>query len=131
MDEISVPADFNAKEFGFNLGRFREARNHRQKEFAEMIGISQRSLQAIEGGYGNVSLELAFKMSKVLSVPLTQLLRLSEGSIVNSFNNIEENATALANSHYSRNEADKEHILTLRERVTFLEKLVFETLGKH
>lgn len=123
MPETNPFPDFNPKEFGHNVGRLREFRGYTQPDFAQLLGFSSRTLQHIEAGTSEVSLSNAFKIAKTLQVPLSQLLHLNENAIVNSFNNIQQDATSMAYSNY-RVEADKEHIQTLQSEMAFRDRLV-------
>ena len=43
-----------------------------QKDLAHKAGVSRQTIIAIEGGNYNPSLELAFKIADVFSVPITE-----------------------------------------------------------
>ena len=43
-----------------------------QKELAQKAGVSRQTIIAIEGGNYNPSLELAFKIADVFSVPIAE-----------------------------------------------------------
>lgn len=123
MQESNNFTDFNPKEFGHNVGRIREFRGYTQPDFAKILDLSPRTLQHIEAGSSEVSLSNAFKIAKALQVPLSQLLHLNENAIVNSFNNIQQDATAMAHSNY-RVEADREHIQTLQKELAFRDRII-------
>lgn len=44
-----------------------------QKDLAQKAGVSRQTIIAIEGGNYNPSLELAFKISDVFGVPITEV----------------------------------------------------------
>ncbi|MCC6379238.1 MAG: helix-turn-helix transcriptional regulator [Burkholderiales bacterium] len=59
--------------------RIRELRFHRgemtQGELAERTGVTRQTINAIEGNKYSPSLEVAFRIAKVLGVPLTDVFR--------------------------------------------------------
>jgi DNA-binding XRE family transcriptional regulator len=117
---------FNPKEFGHRLKKGRESANYTQKDFAALLDISPRTLGEIEAGRADMSLRLVFQAAEMLGMAVQHLLGLEEGKVVNSFNNIGQEATVQNNNN--RVEADRAHIDTLREQLTFLKDLVDKLL---
>ncbi len=115
--------EFNPKEFGTNVARVRALRGHSQELFAGMVDISPRTLGDIEAGRAKITMEKAFEIARKLEISIRQLLNLDENAVVNSFNNISQEANAQV-VNQSRFDSDREHIQTLRERMAFLEGLV-------
>ncbi len=61
--------------------RVRELRlvaNLRQEDLAERVGVSRQTIISIEGGRYNPSLELAWKLSRTLSVSIEDLFQFGE-----------------------------------------------------
>ncbi|HLV49573.1 MAG TPA: helix-turn-helix transcriptional regulator, partial [Erysipelothrix sp.] len=49
-----------------------------QADLAEMVGVSRQTIISLEKGSYNPSLELAFKISKVLKASIDDLFRMEE-----------------------------------------------------
>lgn len=56
----------------------RLAASLRQEDLAECVGVSRQTIISIEGGRYNPSLELAWKLSRTLSVSIEDLFRFEE-----------------------------------------------------
>ncbi|BDH82204.1 helix-turn-helix transcriptional regulator [Lactococcus lactis] len=56
-----------------NIKKIRTKNNWTQEEFANKVGISRQAVISIEKGKYTPSLELAFKISKVFEMPITEL----------------------------------------------------------
>ncbi|MDZ4180707.1 MAG: helix-turn-helix transcriptional regulator [Coriobacteriia bacterium] len=56
----------------------RLAAGFRQEDLAERVEVSRQTIISIEGGRYNPSLELAWKLSKVLSVSIENLFQFEE-----------------------------------------------------
>lgn len=55
------------------LKELRKKRGLTQKEFATVVGVSRQTVIAIESGRYHPSLELAFKISRVMGLPLEEI----------------------------------------------------------
>lgn len=58
--------------------KLREQKGWTQIDLAKKVGITRQSLASIERGKYSLSLELAFKISRVLEVPLNEAFRDTE-----------------------------------------------------
>lgn len=56
----------------------RMAAGLRQEDLAEKVSVSRQTIISIETGRYNPSLELAWRLSKVLSTPIENLFRFEE-----------------------------------------------------
>lgn len=56
----------------------REKQSLTQADLAEMVGVSRQTIISLEKGSYNPSLELAFKISKVLKASIDDLFRMEE-----------------------------------------------------
>ena len=57
----------------------RLAASLRQEDLAERVGVSRQTIISIEGERYNPSLELAWRLSKALSVTIEELFCFAEG----------------------------------------------------
>jgi putative transcriptional regulator len=51
-----------------------------QEELAELLGVSRRTINAIERGKFNPSIEVAFRIAKLFNVPVEEMFSLDEES---------------------------------------------------
>jgi putative transcriptional regulator len=51
-----------------------------QEELAELLGVSRRTVNAIERGKFNPSIEVAFRIAKLFNVPVEEMFSLDEES---------------------------------------------------
>lgn len=65
--------NYICKILGENIKRLRKARNLKQDELAELIGLEIKSLSLIETGKGFVSAKTLEKLASVLNVPASEL----------------------------------------------------------
>ena len=61
-----------------NIREVREKQSLTQADLAEMVGVSRQTIISLEKGSYNPSLELAFKISKVLKASIDDLYRMEE-----------------------------------------------------
>lgn len=61
-----------------NIREVREKQSLTQADLAEMVGVSRQTIISLEKGSYNPSLELAFKISKVLKASIDDLFRMEE-----------------------------------------------------
>ncbi len=61
-------------EFGSNLKRFRKMKRMTQRDFAESVGVAQRTLSHYERGECQPTLECLCKMADTLQVSVDALL---------------------------------------------------------
>ena len=62
---------------------YRKGKKLTQVELAELVGVSRQSIYAIETGKSEPSLELAFKLCKVLDVEIDKVFKLVEAEDAN------------------------------------------------
>lgn len=68
--------NYICKILGDNIKRLRKARNLKQEELAELIGLEIKSLSLIETGKGFVSAKTLEKLTSVLNVQASELFEL-------------------------------------------------------
>jgi putative transcriptional regulator len=56
----------------------RKEKGMTQQEFAKMLGVSRQTIIAIENGRYHPSLELAFKIGRVMELPLEKIFFYAE-----------------------------------------------------
>ena len=56
-----------------------------QQQLADIVGCSRQTINAIESGCKNPSVELALKLSHALSTPMDQIFFLEEGKEKDTF----------------------------------------------
>lgn len=61
-----------------SIREFRELKNMSQECLAQEVGVSRQTIVALEKGSYNPSLELSFKLSKVLDKPIITLFQWEE-----------------------------------------------------
>ena len=66
------------KILGNNIKRYRKAKNFKQEELAEMIGLEIKSLSLIETGKGFVSAKTLEKLSSVLKISVAELFEVAD-----------------------------------------------------
>jgi len=57
---------------------YRAMRNMTQEELALQLRVTRRTINSIEGGKYNPSIEVAFRMAKLFAVPVEELFSLDE-----------------------------------------------------
>jgi putative transcriptional regulator len=57
---------------------YRAMRNITQEELAEQLRVTRRTINSIEGGKYNPSIEVAFRMAKLFGVPVEELFSLGD-----------------------------------------------------
>ncbi len=60
------------------LRRYRTQMGHTQASFAEALGVSRQTINAIENEKYNPSLELALKISRLVGKPVREIFFLPE-----------------------------------------------------
>lgn len=60
------------------LKKYREQEDLTQEELARETGVSRQTINAIETGKYNPSLELALKISRLFDTPVEELFQLEE-----------------------------------------------------
>jgi len=58
---------------------YRAMRNMTQEELAYQLRVTRRTINSIEGGKYNPSIEVAFRMARLFNVPVEDLFSLDEG----------------------------------------------------
>lgn len=61
-----------------NLRKYRKALGDTQASFAKKLHVSRQTINAIENGRYNPSLELALKISRLLDKPVRKIFSLPE-----------------------------------------------------
>lgn len=64
------------------IREFRFALNYSQQKLANRCGVSRETINRIESGKSNPSLELAYRIARCLGVTIEELFVLDEGSIL-------------------------------------------------
>lgn len=62
------------------LRQYRELNSFTQEELARCVNVSRQTIISIEKGSYNPSLELAFKLSRILQVTLDDLFQWEDGN---------------------------------------------------
>jgi putative transcriptional regulator len=57
---------------------YRAMHNITQEELADQLRVTRRTINSIEGGKYNPSIEVAFRMAKLFNVPVEELFSLDE-----------------------------------------------------
>jgi len=57
---------------------YRAMRNMTQEELAGQLRVTRRTINSIEGGKYNPSIEVAFRMAQLFNVPVEDLFSLDE-----------------------------------------------------
>jgi len=57
---------------------YRAMRNMTQEELALQLRVTRRTINSIEGGKYNPSIEVAFRMAKLFDIPVEELFSLDE-----------------------------------------------------
>ncbi len=121
MKNFANYPDFNPKEFGHVVGRWRAFKGFTQANFADTLGIKTRTLQSIESGSSNVTLKMAYVIAQKLQVPLDRLLNFNENAIINTSYISQQASENHSNNHGVINH---EYVKELLDRIVFLENLV-------
>lgn len=115
---------FSLKEFGQRLKATRTKIGITQDELADRLDISKRTLLEIEAGRSEIGLSKLFKASEELDVSVYFLLGINEGSIVNSFNSIQQEANAQQGVYPTHITLDREWSNEVNKHFTFLEEQI-------
>jgi transcriptional regulator with XRE-family HTH domain len=70
-----VDADASLREMGSRIRALRKSRKLSRRVLAELAGLHENTLKAIEGGAGNPTYRVIAKIAEVLSVAIVDLLR--------------------------------------------------------
>lgn len=57
---------------------YRAMHDMTQEELAELLHVTRRTINSIEGGKYNPSIEVAFRMARLFDVPVEELFSLDE-----------------------------------------------------
>jgi len=66
------------RKLGLNIAYYRKDRGHTQLKLAELLDIDRAHMQRIENANAGVSLDLMFRMSDVLEVPVQKFFEFRE-----------------------------------------------------
>jgi putative transcriptional regulator len=61
------------------IKNLRKGRGMTQQDLAKLLGVSRQTIIAIESGRYHPSLELAFRIGRVMDLPLEQIFFFEEG----------------------------------------------------
>ena len=61
-----------------SIREYREHKSMSQECLAQEVGVSRQTIVSLEKGSYNPSLELSFRLSKVLEMPITSLFQWEE-----------------------------------------------------
>ena len=88
------------KILGENIKRLRKARNLKQDELAELIGLEIKSLSLIETGKGFVSAKTLEKLASVLNVSVSELFEAQNAKDASElYSSIVKNLDLIRNSY--------------------------------
>lgn len=59
---------------------YRAMQNMTQEELAERLRVTRRTINSIERGKYNPSIEVAFRIAKLFGVPVDEMFSLDEGN---------------------------------------------------
>lgn len=63
------------EQFGKNVKKIREDKSWSQEYLSEVSGLHRTYISGIERGVRNPTIEIAFKISQSLNVPITELFK--------------------------------------------------------
>ena len=61
-----------------NLEEIRKKSNYTQEELADKLGVSRQTINSLENGKYNPSIQLAFKLAKFFNLSIEALFRFEE-----------------------------------------------------
>ncbi len=121
MQEIKFKP-FNSKEFGQKIKSARVREGITQEDFAERLDISKRTLLEIEAGRADMQVTKIFIAAEELKLTVNFLLGLPEQNIVNSFNQIQQEAYAQQGLNPQNISIDRDWQQEVNRRFTFMEE---------
>ena len=65
-------------EFTTKIDMYRKARNMKQEELAELVGVRRETISRLEKGQYNPSLRLAYDIAKVFGVPIEDIFEFAD-----------------------------------------------------
>lgn len=74
MGNLKEKNDIILKSLGYHLRLIRQEKQLRQKTVAKLCDMDSGSYSNIENGKRNITVLTLFKVSKVLNVPMTELM---------------------------------------------------------
>ncbi len=104
---------------GAKIRKTRELRGLSQDNIAVELGISQPSYARLEKGDDRISITRLVNIASILKTSVSELINEKVGKVINQQNS--ENPQAYVDNIF---QADKDHINTLKEEITFLRKLL-------
>jgi DNA-binding XRE family transcriptional regulator len=118
--------NFSPKEFGHRLVNARNNTKLNQDEAALFLEVGERTLGSIERGEAEMKLSTLFKAAELYKTTLQALLGIDEGKVVNSFNNIHENAVVQNQNNKAKasNQDWIEIVQSMEKHLIFMENLV-------
>lgn len=92
------------QELGENIRKIRELKGFTQQNLADEIGVDQKTISRIEKGDLSPKFEMIVKITKSLSVNLSQLLSFNENIVFNSYTQYQQGGHFVA---YNNTEIEK------------------------
>lgn len=100
---------------GSKIRQIREIRGFSQEYIANELGITQPSYARLEKEDERISITRLINIADILKTSVAELINEKAGKIINQQNS--ENPSAYVDTIIN---ADKEHILTLKDEILFL-----------
>jgi len=100
---------------GSKIRQIREIRGFSQEYIANELGITQPSYARLEKEDERISITRLINIAEILKTSVAELINEKAGKIINQQNS--ENPSAYVDTIIN---ADKEHILTLKDEILFL-----------
>ncbi len=109
-----------------NIRIQREIKGLSQEYMALKLGMSQNNYSKIELGKVKLNLEVAQKISQLLEIEITELIKLDDGNILNNTNQKGGNFANTIVQHYSDKmiESYENTIRHLKDEIIFLRDLI-------
>ncbi len=104
------------KELGANIRKIRELKGFTQDNLATEIEVNQRTISRIENGTLSPKFDLIVKISKTLSVSLSQLLSFNESLIFNNYNQTQKGGSFIAYNNTEIERVEKLYRELLNEK---------------
>lgn len=118
------------QELGENIRKIRELKGFSQQNLADEIGVDQKTVSRIEKGTLSPKFELLVKISKTMSINLSQLLDFDEKFIFNNYNQNHQggNFVAYNNTEIEKVEELYKQLLKEKDEVIALLKKAIDTV---
>lgn len=107
---------------GNKIRQVRERMGLSQDNLANELGITQPSYARLEKDDERISIPRLIQIASFLKTTVGELIDEKAKTIVNNNNN--ENANTFIESNHTVNNADKEHIQSLKEEIAYLKGML-------